>query len=71
MIATEKVRAMPEPIAERVLSRIPIGRFGETEEVAALVAFLCSEAAAYLTGASIPVDGGFNLNTLGLMRPRA
>jgi NAD(P)-dependent dehydrogenase (short-subunit alcohol dehydrogenase family) len=71
MIATEKVRALPEPISERVLRRIPVGRFGEMEEVAALVAFLCSEGAGYLTGACIPVDGGLSLNTLGITEPRA
>ncbi len=68
MIATEKVRAMPEKVAARAVRRIPVGRFGGMEEVAALVAFLCSERASYLTGACIPVDGGLGLNTLGLMR---
>lgn len=38
---------------------IPMGRIGEPRELAALVAFLCSERASYVTGASIPVDGGW------------
>lgn len=38
---------------------IPMGRLGEPREFAALVAFLCSERASYITGASIPVDGGW------------
>ncbi len=45
-------------IAAEHLSRIPAGRLGEPDEVAALVAFLCSREAAYLTGSAIAVDGG-------------
>jgi Tropinone reductase 1 len=44
---------------ERVLSRTPLGRVGEVEEVAELAAFLCSEAASYISGQVIAVDGGF------------
>ena len=42
-----------------VLTRTPLGRIGEPEEVAAAVAFLCLPAAAYITGETIAVDGGF------------
>ena len=66
LIGTEKVQAMPEQITERALRRIPAGRVGEMAEVAALVAFLCSEPAGYINGACIPIDGGQSLNTLGL-----
>jgi 3-oxoacyl-[acyl-carrier protein] reductase len=38
---------------------IPMGRLGEPEELAALVAFLASSRASYITGTSIPVDGGW------------
>jgi NAD(P)-dependent dehydrogenase (short-subunit alcohol dehydrogenase family) len=38
---------------------IPMSRYGSTEEVAAVVAFLASDAASYMTGVAIPVDGGF------------
>jgi len=40
------------------LAEIPLGRFGKVEEVAALAAFLASDEAAFLTGATIPIDGG-------------
>ena len=42
-----------------VVSRIPVGRFGRPEEVAALVAFLASEHAGYITGEVTDINGGF------------
>ncbi|MCE5272011.1 SDR family oxidoreductase [bacterium] len=48
----------PEEIRESVAASVPLGRLGEPRELAALVAFLCSERASYLTGTSIQVDGG-------------
>ena len=56
-IATDKVLASPPEVIDGMLEWVPAGRLGEPEEVAALVAFLCSPAASYLNGASIPVDG--------------
>ncbi len=47
-----------EEAIKRVEKNIPLGRLGEPEELAALVAFLASRQAAYITGTSIPVDGG-------------
>ena len=47
-----------EEIRERLKQHIPIGRIGEPEDVAALVMFLASGAAAFVTGAIVPVDGG-------------
>lgn len=47
-----------EAIANEWMSEIPMKRFGKVEEIAALIAFLASPAASYITGTAIPVDGG-------------
>jgi len=53
---------MTEPAArEHIIGLHPLGRIGGVDEVATTVAFLCSEAASYMTGAVIPVDGGYTL----------
>lgn len=70
MIATEAVNAMPAEIREPLLESMPTGRFGTPEEVAALVAFLASEAAGYLTGEAIGIDGGTSLHTQALTKRR-
>src|SRR5690606_24367893 len=54
----ESVLANPE-YYDRVLSRTPMGRIGEADEVATVALFLCSPAASYVTGQNISVDGGF------------
>jgi NAD(P)-dependent dehydrogenase (short-subunit alcohol dehydrogenase family) len=46
--------------AEAILERVPLGRAGEPEDVAAAVAFLASEQARYITGAELTVDGGLS-----------
>jgi acetoacetyl-CoA reductase len=66
MVATEKVRAMPPAVLDRVVQALPAGRMASPQEVAALVAFLASPEAGYITGESIGIDGGFGLNTLSL-----
>ncbi|MFI0409892.1 SDR family NAD(P)-dependent oxidoreductase [Actinomadura sp. 3N508] len=51
---------MDDPAAaEAVRARIPVGRYGRPREIASVAAFLCSPAASYITGAILPVDGGY------------
>jgi len=46
--------------SEKIMAKTPMGRFGDISELNGLVQFLCSEAASFITGAIIPVDGGFS-----------
>ncbi len=68
MVATEKVREMPEDILGALDDLLPMGRLADPEEVAALAVFLCSEIAGYITGEAIGIDGGASLNTQSLTR---
>ena len=53
-----------QEFASAMQNRIPLGRFGEPGDVAALVAFLASDEASFITGAELNIDGGTNLNPL-------
>ena len=57
-IATDMLAALPEDQRDDYAMSVPLGRLGEPSEVAAVVVFLASDAASYVTGAVIPVDGG-------------
>jgi NAD(P)-dependent dehydrogenase (short-subunit alcohol dehydrogenase family) len=48
----------PEAVRQKLKNDIPLGRLGKPEEVAAFCAYLLSDAAAFITGADLPVDGG-------------
>jgi 3-oxoacyl-[acyl-carrier protein] reductase len=57
-ILTEMTDKLPQEVRNRMIAEIPLGRFGTPEDVAALVAFLAGDSAAYITGQVIAVDGG-------------
>ena len=60
-IESDMVASVPEAYRKEALARIPAGRFGTPEDVAAAVAFLASEAAGYITGQVLGIDGGMML----------
>jgi 3-oxoacyl-[acyl-carrier protein] reductase len=60
-IETEMTAALPEDTQKSYKAAIPAGRFASTDEVAAVVRFLASDDAAYISGAVIPVDGGLGM----------
>ncbi|GAA4621114.1 3-oxoacyl-ACP reductase FabG [Saccharopolyspora hordei] len=58
LITTDMTDALPEARKKQILDGVPLGRCGEPAEVAAVVRWLASDQAGYVTGALIPVDGG-------------
>ena len=60
-IETDMTRALADDVRERLLQQVPVGRLGTGEDVAAAVAFLLSEEAAYITGATVAVNGGMHM----------
>ena len=62
MVATDMTEALTEAQEAALRSRIPLGRLCRTDEVAALCAFLASEAAGYITGETIHINGGMYMN---------
>lgn len=60
-IATEMTGQLPEDVVNRIMSNVPLGSFGEPEDVAAAVLYLASEGAKYVTGHVLQVDGGLGM----------
>jgi len=61
-IDTDMTRELPEAQRESLITQIPLGRLGQAQEIAHVVAFLASDGAAYVTGATIPVNGGMYMS---------
>jgi 3-oxoacyl-[acyl-carrier protein] reductase len=60
-IATELTDALPDAARDAILANTPLGRLGEPSDVARAVRFLCSDAAAFITGDVLAVDGGLGI----------
>jgi 3-oxoacyl-[acyl-carrier protein] reductase len=60
-ITTEMTDELPQAIKDAVIGKIPLGTFGETQDIAEIVTFLASPAARYITGQVIAVDGGMTM----------
>lgn len=62
LVNTDIWKSLPEELANQVIAGIPMGRPGETEEIAAAIAFLASEEASYITGEEIDINGGSHMD---------
>jgi acetoacetyl-CoA reductase len=60
-VETDMVKAIRAEVREQIIASIPMGRLAKPEEIAAVVAFLASEEAGYITGANISVNGGMHM----------
>jgi len=57
-VATDMVMAVPEPVREKIIAQIPVGRLGEASEIARCVLFLASDEAGFITGSTLTANGG-------------
>ncbi len=57
-IDTDMVAAVPAPVLEKIVAKIPVGRLGQASEIARGVAFLCSEDGGFVTGSTLSINGG-------------
>ena len=57
-LATQMVTAVPEEVLKQIVAGIPVGRLGQPDELAALVSFIASEPAAFMTGSNVAMNGG-------------
>lgn len=62
LVNTEIWKSLPEEDAKKVVDGIPVGRPGETDEIASTIAFLVSDEASYITGEDIDINGGSHMD---------
>ena len=60
-VTTDMTAALPEARQKEILGQVPLGRYASAEEIAGVVRFLAGDAAGYITGAVVPVDGGLGM----------
>ncbi|MCS7101411.1 MAG: SDR family oxidoreductase, partial [Burkholderiaceae bacterium] len=61
-VVTDMTRKLSEQQTQALLAQVPLGRMAQPQEIAAAVVFLASPAAAYITGATLHVNGGMFMN---------
>lgn len=59
VVLTEMGKSIPEEVRRQMLEQIPLGRFGEPDEISQVILFLCSDLASYMTGQTLHVNGGW------------
>ena len=59
VVLTEMGKSISEEVRKEMLKSIPLGRFGEPDEIGKVILFLCSDLASYVTGQTIHVSGGW------------
>lgn len=65
LIDTEMTQAIPPEVKEKFINRIPLRRIGKPDDIAALIAFLVSDDASYITGQCLQIDGGLTVGGSG------
>ncbi len=60
-LATKMVEAIPKDVLDQIISTIPVRKLGKPEDIAQLVVFMASDAAAYMTGSDVAINGGLHM----------